>query len=192
MSYIYNEEYENRLEQVIEKALDDYPRTLAVRLDLRLPNCEYFAYDSDVMKRFIASLTAQIKAHERRKSKTNHRVHKTRVRYVWVRERNSSHNDHYHLLLLFNHDAYFRVGSYNSSTSLAYRIIKAWASALGIDIDDASGLVHFALKGEYQINTHDDNFEYEVDSLFERARYLCKFETKNINPQYRSFGYSYR
>lgn len=59
-----NQNYVKRIQDTITKALNDYPRVMVLRVDLRLPEIETGSYkhDSGIVTRFIVSLKAQIEA----------------------------------------------------------------------------------------------------------------------------------
>lgn len=59
-----NHNYVKRIQDTITKALNDYPRVMVLRVDLRLPEIETGSYNSDsgIVTRFIVSLKAQIEA----------------------------------------------------------------------------------------------------------------------------------
>lgn len=47
---------------------------------------------------------------------------------------------HFHLGL-FNKDAYYHLGDYEAERNLRMMIVRAWYSALGLELDDYPGLV---------------------------------------------------
>ena len=153
-----NTDYAEKLTRVIEKALAQYPRTLAVLVNTHLPNDS----DSDIpasvniqteklMSRFIDSLKAKIKAHIHRKERSDKRCHDTRVRYFWCREIGpKSGHPHYHMLILVNKDTFHSLGRFHQEGSnLVSYIMEAWLSGLGISPDTVAdperytSLVHF-------------------------------------------------
>ena len=187
----YNTKHLQALNKVMDKALSEYPRTYLVRVDLRLD--DYIPGDRvNIMGRFISSLTSQLKIRERRQCKEEKRVRPNTVRYVWCLERNTSENDHYHVALLFNQDAYHRLGRYQQSGSLAYLINKAWNSAMGYSNDDTPGLVHFPKHGQYWLNANKYSFNDDYDEAYSRLKYLCKHHTKTYSRTRRCFGSSSR
>ncbi|CAA0097830.1 Uncharacterised protein [BD1-7 clade bacterium] len=180
--------YLERIEQVAQLALAEYPRTFVARVDLRLPD---HYEDSSAVSRFIQSLKAQIHADQQYRRRVEKRSHCCRLRYVWARERNQAHQDHYHLLLFFNSDAYNCLGRYDScNMNLAMRIQKAWASALSLDFQSACNLVHFPRNPGYQLNTASPTFNQAYQAMFERSSYLAKAHTKHYGSGLNSFGSS--
>ena len=192
----------NTIEAVIYRAVKEYPRTIAVRIDLRLPQqvdndmplC-LADIDSSVISRFFDSLTAQIAADQVRKTKSGIRVYPCNLRYVWVKERNQEFKDHYHVLLLLNKDAYGYLGQLDSKQpNLINKIRKAWASALRIDVQMFASLVHVPDNPIYYLdsNAQEQDFAQVVDALMYRVSYLAKKETKHYGDGFRSFGCSRR
>ncbi len=192
MSRQYIPEYQRNLTKVVNNALACHARTFAIRVDLRLGDViPLFGYD-DLMKRFIASLNSQITAQQLRKRKTGLRVRLNVLRYFWVKEQATAEQPHYHVILFLNWDEYNRLGDYSYSTSLAFKIKKAWASALGYDVEDVGQLTHFPRNNVFKLDINSDSFDKDYDQFFDRAMYLCKQYSKRISADRRSIGYSYR
>ncbi|WP_199063700.1 inovirus-type Gp2 protein, partial [Serratia sp. ASV30] len=59
---LLNINHVKRLKETLDKALREYPRTLVVRVDLKLPDFEYALYSDDptLITRFITSLKTQM------------------------------------------------------------------------------------------------------------------------------------
>ena len=190
-----------KLEEVIRNSLSDYSSIFAVRVDLRFTDPEIGCPDSpvcfqnaegQVMKRFIASLKSQLKAYDERRIRAGIRVHPTKLRYVWVCEQNEAELPHYHLLILLNKAAYWRLNNFHSSDSLAGKIQKAWCSALGLDYPEYGKLVHFPKNCEYVL-TRDDaiNRTQLFMGFMYRVSYLAKLKTKMHGWGRRCIGYSW-
>ena len=206
-------EYLYRFKETLDWSLSEHPRTLAVRLDLRLPERHPFQLEF-VMGRFISSLREQIKADVNRRRSEGKRVHDTAVRYIWVREQDSSDQPHFHVCLFFNKDTYRQLGSLPSAKgegaampdpdvprdsladrpakNLAERIVKAWSRAVGLGPDEGSGLVHFPYSCVYRVNVGSAGGEAGVAGLFSRISYLAKAKTKQYGMGIRHFGTSRR
>ncbi len=198
----------------LSNALNEHPRTFAVRVDLHLP--EYFncleKAGTSVISRFTASLKAQVRADIESKSRQGLRVHPCTVRHIWAKEKSNGLQDHYHVVLLFNRDTYNRLGSLSAEKgNTAARIKQAWASAIGVDPVFVEGLVSFVTNGTYCVNAGSvpDNRSAEeiyqddiqggsgrpldlrsVESLFARVSYLAKADTKNYGDRSKSFDCS--
>ena len=82
--------YVKRINETIDKALNQYPRVLAVIFDLRFPDeenrldCPTRYYDApDVISRAFDSVKSQIKEDIKRKVKAGKRTLTCDVRYIW-------------------------------------------------------------------------------------------------------------
>ena len=176
--------------KTIDNAFAEHSRSCAIRIDLRLPQSAG-GFDSSVITRFYESFKAQINADQKKKRKEDKQVHPCTVRYVWARERERSHNCHYHVLVLLNKDAYHCLGNYSATMgNMAARFKKAWASALGLTVDDVEGLVYFPLNPIYNIDINQPGFQGALSELFIRASYLTKVDTKNFGDRSSAFGCS--
>ncbi|MEP9320348.1 inovirus Gp2 family protein [Pseudomonas sp. LABIM340] len=185
------EQYLSRLHNTIERSLRQYARVFALRVDLRLPlgvELPDYAYTNEIISRFLESFKAKIE-HDRRRARTRYRyAHDSRVRYVWAREESRGERPHYHLLILLNGDAYFTVGKKTSSEqNIFHRLQEAWASALGLAVEEVSGLVEIPRAAGYLVSRVDEG---ELANLFHRASYLCKAATKSYGDGQHGFGCS--
>ncbi|WP_229624318.1 inovirus Gp2 family protein [Vibrio parahaemolyticus] len=198
-----NTYYLDRIILTMSKALKDYKRVHALRLDLRLPvsdseknilrRDEFLNNTFDqknIIKRFFESLEAKIKAQEKRMKASEKRVYPCHLRYVWCRERNKSNNDHYHLVLFFNKDRYFSSGYRDNEESLVRLIMDAWSSALGEYVDNADRLVQLVYKGTHYLDQNKYDFENKYQALFTRLSYFAKNRTKHYGEGKRCFGTS--
>lgn len=191
--------YLNKIYDTIDRSLKAYPRTMALRVDLRFPKLRSKEECGNVMTNFIRSLQSQIDYSERRKKREGVRVHPCTVRYVWVRERSTSLVDHYHLLLLFNKDRFNWTGkTKDQQDNLGSFIVEAWARAIGVDYDEANGLVYFSKDKEndriviHRLNRYSDDFDDDFDRLFKHVSYLAKEETKHFGSRNNNIGSSQR
>ena len=190
-----------KLEEVIRNSLNDYSSIFAVRVDLRFTEPEVGCPDSpvcfqnaegQVMKRFIASLKSQLRAYDERRKRTGVRVHPTKLRYLWVCEQDEAELPHYHLLILLNKAAYWRLNNFHSSDSLAGKIQKAWCSALGLDYPEYGVLVHFPDNCEYILSREGvTNRAPAFRDFMLRVFYLAKMRTKICGEGRRRVGYSW-
>ena len=197
--------YLSRMIDVINKGVNEHPRTFAIRIDLRLPGLGYHApleehdiptsfakTDASVISRFFSSLEAKIIADINARKRAGTRVHPCTLRYAWVKEQNNEHKDHYHIFILLNKDTYAFLGQYTGINNLAYMIMSAWSSALGLHVDLARELVHFPENPCYYLDVNKPDFNLNLDRFIYRISYMAKAKSKNINQQYRSFGCSTR
>ena len=213
-------EHLNACLRVINDALEDHPRTLAIRVDLRAPS-GIRQLPEKAISNFIDTFKGKVKAKQDRRRATQERRYPKpcKVRYIWVRERDTALHDHFHVLLLLNQDAYPSLGSFNSGKqNLANRIKDSWAHALGIYPEELGGGVHFPKNGEYIIDASvepdhrllrliesekwlemnkDERYDAlawfndRYEGLFYRVSYFCKTDTKVFSRGLRSFGCSH-
>lgn len=183
-------EYLQRIDETLRRATNDHPRTVLIRMDLRFPQKGNFR-EEGFITRFVASLKAQIEAHQERRARSGMRVHPCHVRFVWAREQASSIHPHFHMGLLLNRDVYLCPGAYNATEgNMAARITKALASALGISVEEAIGLVHFPNRGVHMLDANSPDFSCYRERAFECLSYLAKAATKYYGNQANHFGCS--
>lgn len=196
-------EYLSDLQRTIDLALAEYPRVLAYRVDLRLPQgveLPDFAYTNQVISRFFESFTKKIQYHQERVAERGY-SRGCKVRYVWSREIGQGGRQHYHLLILLNRDAYYTLGMLRSErVNMISRIEESWASALGLSKHGVDGLIHIPDNPTYRIDRHPRMRKVagsdhkilvdELPDLFYRASYLCKKATKSYGDRQRGFGTS--
>lgn len=187
--------YLEALNRTIYLALDQYPRVIAFRVDLRLSRLMGFTDDAlsnRVISRFIESFKAKIE-HNRDKAREQYKyAHDCRVRYVWAREVGCGGRPHYHLLILLNRDAYYTVGRLQPQRpNMISRMQEAWASALKCEVEQVRGLVHIPPNAEFRVdrNVRPGNMD-QLPELFRRASYLCKAATKRYGDGSHGFGCS--
>lgn len=183
-------EYLEAIDDVMWAATNDHPRTLMIRVDARLPQAGDFQLER-FMSRFIASLKAQIEADLRRKARRGGRVHPCRLRVVWAREQDTSHNPHFHCVIFVNRDTYHCLGDFRADDgNMAARIRKAIASALGIPVEFAAGLAHFPVGGVHVLDANASDFHWRRAAAFEAASYIAKAYSKYYGNHAHHFGYS--
>ncbi|HFJ0418677.1 inovirus Gp2 family protein [Pseudomonas aeruginosa] len=172
-------EYLASLKSTIGLALGQYPRLLAFRVDLRLPlgiDLPDYAYTNQVMSKFIESFKAKIEHNRGKARDQNPYAHECKVRYVWAREVGAGQRPHYHMLILLNRDAFYTVGRLQSKTpNMVSRLQEAWASALGLQVDQVNGLIELPNNAMYRVDCGDAG---ALAELFRRGSYLCKVATK--------------
>ncbi|TRW48361.1 inovirus Gp2 family protein [Aliidiomarina halalkaliphila] len=184
-------EYLEASMDVIHRSLNEHPRTLAIRVDLRYPLFYQCRPDSSVIARFTEKLRYLIAADIRERKARNLRVHPTSLRYIWCKESTEESVAHYHMMLFVNRDTYFQLGNYQSDgKGLAGMIRKAWTYALNIDEQEAMGAVHFPENPIYHLKERSSDFAATFQDVFYRASYFAKADTKFYGNRYRSFGVS--
>ncbi|WP_386077514.1 inovirus Gp2 family protein [Vreelandella sp. F11] len=184
-------EYLQALNDTMQKAICEYPRVLALRVDPVIPTeiSDRMTLEDykGLMSRFISSLKAIIK-HDRQQKRQSGWVPDTKVRYVWCCEVGNNGKPHYHFFLLLNRDAYHMPGrACSPNENLISRVSRAWYSALGIAWNPQEPWVHVPAHPFYWIDRDDPNSFQEA---FYRASYLCKAETKHYGLGVRAFGTS--
>ncbi|HBY9715000.1 TPA: inovirus Gp2 family protein [Klebsiella aerogenes] len=195
--YPLNRNHVKRIQDTLNKSLDEYSRTLVLRVDLRLPdfNTDYYNSDSSLMTRFIASLKAQVDANLLNRQNAGKRVHPRRIRYIWTREFSDCGKKHYHVALLLNRENYAYPGNYRSvngeySHNLALMIMEAWVRALGLNHSQYYSLVEFPESGYYHLSKNSADFTTQYAEVTTRINYLAKEYSKDYSDGQRNFGCS--
>lgn len=189
------QEYLSALKHTIELAMAEYPRVLAFRVDLRLPqsiNLPDYVNTNQAISRFFESFAKKIRYHQDKVRQRDGHARGCKVRYVWSREIGQGGKPHYHVLILLNGDAYYTIGRLRSDrVNMISRMEESWAGALGLPVGQVSGLVHIPENAEYRIcRSVRRGDEDELPSLFYRASYLCKVATKSYGGRQRGFDTS--
>lgn len=203
---IYNSEYgshiasyKERVVEVINKAVKEHSRTLAIRVDLHDPAIlengdTIFCIannDSASISRFTNSLKAKLASDEQRKRKQDKRVHPNTLRYAWVREFTQNGKRHFHVFLFLNKDAYYHLGDFNlDEGTLRTMITSAWCSALKLAPEEGQHLVHYPSNGKYTLNREDVLSGIYPSDLLNRIDYLTKVKSKIFDDGCRTFGSS--
>lgn len=196
-----NQNYMKRIQNTINKALNEYPRVMVLRVDLRLPeiNTGLYNTDSGLITRFIVSLKAQIEADLLKKQNSGKRVHPCHVRHIWAREFNEYGKKHYHVALFFNRESYAFPGSYTSTNgeythNLALMIMEAWMRALGlntiVNYQQYYPLAEFPVNCYYHLSKNSDDFSTQFSAITDRVNYLAKEYSKDNSDGQRNFGCS--
>ncbi len=189
--YSYNSQYRQIFYDVIQDAVSEFPRTLALRVDLRFPRGYQYGLSNKEVTRFIESLKAKLKVDCQKKNRRWRRNWVNRLRYAWVREVGErNRRKHYHVLLLLNKDFYYGAGKFDSNDSLAALIQQAWCSALNMDREQYSALANLTKNGMYYLNGNSSDYMQQVTDLLKRMDYLAKDHTKCYDDGYRSIGTS--
>ncbi|NHB89843.1 inovirus Gp2 family protein [Photorhabdus tasmaniensis] len=191
-----------RIEQTIDKALVEYPRVLAVRVDLHMParrilcdmlTADDFArIDAAAISWFTASFKEKLKNHQLKLKKEGKRIRKTSSRFMWSREFcSSSYKKHYHILLLLNRDAFNSLGSFESDNGTLLCLIReAWMSAIGLIYPKNKELVEIPENPCYYINAKNGKQSEAYRKLIYRTSYFAKEKSKCFTDGERNFGCS--
>lgn len=185
-------EYLEMLWVTIQRALIAYPRVFAARIDLKFPSgyCMPDEFERNaVIRRFIGSFKAQLKADQDRAAREGRRVHATALRYFWVREVSSQGLPHYHFAFLLNRDAYHTLGRLQTErVNIFQRLQEAWASALRLSLPEVSGLVNVPENASFDLSAGPG--DPGVAAFFHRVSYFCKADTKDYSDRTRNCGCS--
>lgn len=185
------QQYLERLFQTTNRAIQQYSRVFAFRVDLRLPAgvvLPGYAYTNQVIERFIESFKAKIRHNRSMARMTNKYAHDSAVRYVWAREIGSHGRPHYHVAFLLNYDAFNALGKFETGRDNMFnRLEEAWASALGLPVEAVRGLVEIPGNPTYCLRRDDLQ---GLNDFFYRASYLCKAATKVYGDGSHGFGAS--
>lgn len=177
----FYEEYLETIKAVMDNAFHLNQRVVAFRIDLTLPhNYDDYEPQNDI-RRFIDSLKSQLKHAQQKKKREGKRCYAPNLRYIWAKECSPKRGTHYHMVLFFNRDAYFKLGSFDRTEGNLQAMIKrAWASALGMTTEGVhcGGLVNFTEKGTFWLDSSRDDFQLLYERLFHRLSYLAKVDTK--------------
>lgn len=191
--------YREKIIDVINKAVREHCRTLAIRVDLHDPaildNGDSISCNANTepgaISRFTNSLKAKVKSDEQRKQKENKRVHPNTLRYAWVREFTQNGKRHFHLFLFLNKDAYYHRGDFNmDEDTLRTLITSAWCSALSLNTEEGQHLVHYPSHGKYTLYRNDIINDVYRGDLLNRIDYLTKVKSKIFDDGNRTFGCS--
>lgn len=187
----HNEQYRQQFMNVIHDAVDEFPRTLALRVDLRFSKGYQYETSNKAITRFIESLKAKLAVDCRKRSDRWNRTMRNRLRYIWVREVGElNRRKHYHVLLLLNKNVYKGAGNFDSDTGLAALIQQAWCSALGLEWEPHRYLVHFPEKACCYLHGNSPNYMQEATDLLRNIDYMVKNYSKPYGDGYRSIGSS--
>lgn len=146
--------------------------------------------DEKAITRAIESLKSQLREEHKRSGRAGE---PTPFGYIWARERVTGERPHYHLVLMFDREAYAYLGNYNKvgANNMGTRIQKAWCSAIGLSYPDYAYLPHFP-KNHSVWFTRDDALTLRPDyyEFLLRVAYLAKTYSKDSHDGYRNFGTS--
>lgn len=180
-------------EEVLFQMLNAHKRIAVMRFELNFPD-EYHG-KTDVISKFFDSLRHKLKNDLARKTENRGRTIHSEVGYVWVRELSGRHGWHYHVALFVNYDVYNCFGLINGKKINMYnRLSSSWASAIGIPLESALGLVHIPDNAIYKLELNCEDIVEDIHSVLYRLSYLAKVKTKPYRIGYgmRFYGTSRR
>jgi|SRR5471030_1909712 len=184
-------EYLPVLHRTMSRAINQYREVFAFRFDCRLPagyQPKLLSYQNEVIDRFIESFKAKIRHNRQKATQQQQYAHDSAVRYVWAREVGQRGRPHYHFAIFLNKDAFCALGRYAPGIDNMYnRLHEAWASALGLPLEDVWGLIEIPENACYYIRRDEPA---TLEAFFYRASYLCKSATKVYGDGGHGFGAS--
>ena len=172
---------DNILEGIINLLIhysNRHGKTLVVRFDVSFPE----VYCGDVGNSAIVSCVAKVVQKYKRDGLDPF--------YMWVRERRTSANPHYHCVLLLNGN---KVWSYSHVFSVVERL---WGSTIGFD---AGGLIDHCTKSKCGVFHENgilliraaNNFQERFNDVVRQVTYMAKSSGKyEYNDGLRNFGMS--
>ena len=179
-----------RMHDCLTQALDFHSRICLMRFDLYVPDhaCADALHSNAFISKFFASLRAKIEHAQDQSRKDGRRVHDADLRFMWAREISENGRVHFHVALVLNHAAFGFMGRFDlTSRNMYTRIHEAWASALGMYVEDVLGYVHIPQSPTYLIVRGDVASFHEA---FYRISYFAKLETKEFQQGFHTFGCS--
>lgn len=194
-------DYMDSLINVYQKQANDYSRVFAVLVGLSFPSewAEEQRINKEYYSLFMDSLNAQIRYLNELKKKYG-QSRGSRVRFCRVIEDGQNVNGdqqfskgvHLHAALFFNGHLFNRLGGLNSGlVNLGFRVEKAWATALGIDVAEVRyrGLVDFSGRA-YLIDSNAPNRSKLRQEMFHHFSYICKAYSKRYDLPVKTFSCS--
>ncbi|CNL35515.1 inovirus Gp2 family protein [Yersinia frederiksenii] len=191
---LHNADNLDTILEVLGHSTNEYPCIMAVRADYHYPPiledtvCCFPNLKPGAISRSINALKEMLKNSERRRKRNGTQVHRNTLRNVWAKEFSQSGKCHFHVCFVFNEQAYNKLGDYNIDTSLRMMITRAWYSALGLELEDYPGLVHFPDNCRYILDRNSADYIYEYGELLHRLDYLTKLDSKIYEEGERNFG----
>lgn len=184
-------QYLERLYSTMGRAVQQYSRVFAFRVDLRFPkdiDLSEVTYTNQAINRFIESFKAKIRHNRQMARQENKHAHDSEVRFVWAREVGGDGKPHFHVVILLNFDAFNALGKFEAGRDNIFnRLEQAWASALGLSVESVRGLVEIPANPTYCLRRNDPQ---SLADFFYRASYLCKAATKVYGSGQHGFGAS--
>ncbi|KGK15639.1 inovirus Gp2 family protein [Vibrio navarrensis] len=186
-----DDNYLASIKRTFDYALSQYSRTRLMRFDLHYPDgYPVNGITGKQITKFQESFKAIMCAYIKRKKHNRH----SKPRFIWCREIVTSAYPHYHVAVLLNGDVFQGMGPYDDITGeyISGMIAKAWASAIGLSVEQAIRAIYFPNNGTYEINKRDntETFYNQYNQAFYRVSYLAKLESKLFGNRGRNFDSS--
>ncbi|EIO2937870.1 TPA: inovirus Gp2 family protein [Vibrio parahaemolyticus] len=186
-----DDNYLASIKRTFDYALSQYSRTRLMRFDLHYPDgYPVNEITGKQITKFQESFKAIMCAYIKRKKHNRH----SKPRFIWCREIVTSEYPHYHVAVLLNGDVFQGMGPYDDITGeyISGMIAKAWASAIGLSVEQASRAIYFPNNGTYEINKRGnaETFYNQYNQAFYRVSYFAKLESKLFGNRGRNFDSS--
>lgn len=179
-----------RIHDCLYRSLERNSSICVMRYDLYVPDhvSPDVLLSNAVISKFIASMRAKIEHSQAQSRNHDRRVHEADMRYMWCREISENGRVHYHVALVFNRSAYAFMGKFKlASNNMYVRVHGAWASALGIFVDDMRGYIHIPDNPIYKVLRDDAESFWQA---MYRLSYFAKMKSKEYNQGLHTFGCS--
>lgn len=172
-----------------EYMFNRHSQVLILRFDVRFPVELCTIDDNSCIVTFMEELIRYYRNQKNLQNRENRKNYDPH--YLWVREKNSSHNHHYHVVLFMNGNAirYFKdLGKLRETWA---RILNRYCGYAG----DASKLIYppkgnvLGVLTRRGINVYRDD-TYMINEMFEVCTYLAKVNTKEILRHVKIYGAS--
>lgn len=185
----YIKQYLDINEEVLNASLGDHPRTLAARIDLRIP---YGAKnDPAVISRCFEALGEKIQVDLDARERNGQRRRKCQLRYIWAREQEDGANEHYHVVIFLNGDCYMSLGEMSVlGEGLFGSICASWARATGWPIGDVHRFVYVPKNPIYRLNANSSDLRGQANELLKRLAYMAKEKSKVYGDRKKSYSSS--
>ena len=172
------ENIQTSLDNLLQEYTSRHSKVLPVRFDIRYPDDYHQVGDNIDISRCIAKTVQKLKRDG------------LDPKYIWVRERESSNNQHYHCLILLN-------GHKSQNPHRVFSTVKQlWGSTIGAE---PSGLIDHCTKSKngtkhpngIMLRKQDADYEEKKEQVMKQISYLAKVQGKGEPlDKVRDFGMS--
>ncbi len=143
------QEYLQRAYETVDRALEEYPDTYSLCFRLCYPPAIADVVEGNgALSEFWRLLNAYVQADAHALG-----IQGRALRYLWSRVETENEPPHYRCCLLLPRGLYRSVGAFHpAEINLHHHLCSAWASALGLELHLAAGLVKTARKSQFYIS----------------------------------------
>lgn len=150
-------------------------KVLMTRVDVKFPQELQATPDNQCFQDFLESYIRQLKNQAKLKDYSKRKYFHSQ--YLWTREVDSSHNHHYHLLLLINSNSIRHFRGVQQMTAYWANSLNKFYGYTG----NAQGCIWYCKNGLGETITIDRNNPALIALAFQLGSYLAKKSTKNLN-----------